>query len=62
MSTDLERLAELVATAPGWTRVGMIAPNPRTRARATEAFAAFLLDRLDERTPIVLPEQMALPL
>ena len=62
MPADLERIVDILATAPGWTRVGITAPDPRTRARATEAFAPFILDRLDERAPVTLPGQMVLPL
>ena len=60
MPADLERIVEIVATAPGWTRVGITAPDPRTRARATEAFAAFILDRLEDSVPVALPGQLTL--
>ena len=59
----LDRLAELIATAPGWTRVGISAPDPRTRERATDALAAFLVERLDAPPLIACdPRQAPLPL
>lgn len=62
-SPTLDHLAELIATAPGWTRVGISAPDPRTRERATDALAAFLVDQLDaERSLGSDPRQVPLPL
>ena len=58
----LDRLAEIIATAPGWTRVGISAPDPRTRERATDALAAFLVEQLDAQTPAFDPRQVSLPL
>ena len=59
----LDHLAELIATAPGWTGVEISAPDPRTRERATDAPAAFLVDQLDsERSLDPDPRQVALPL
>ena len=59
----LDRLAEIIATAPGWTRVGISAPDPRTRERATDALAAFLLEQLDRPGPPAFDQrQAALPL
>ena len=60
---SLDRLAEIIATAPGWTRVGISAPDPRTRERATDALAAFLVEQLDDtRAPALDPRQVPLPL
>lgn len=56
----LDRLAEIIATAPGWTRVGISAPDPRTRERATDAFAAFLVEQLRETRVSPLDARQAL--
>ena len=59
----LDHLANLIATAPGWTRVGISAPDPRTRERATDALAAFLVEQLDRSAlPVHDPRQTPLPL
>ena len=59
----LERIAAIIPLAPGWTRVGITAPDPRVRARATYAFAAFISEQLDAANPPASdPGQLPLPM
>ena len=59
-SAPVERVAEIIATAPGWVRVGITAPDPRVRAAATDALAEFITTALDGSAATVDAAQLAL--
>ena len=61
-SPSLERVAEIIATSPGWVRVGITAPDPRTRAAATDALAAFITAELSGPEAALDAAQLALAL
>ncbi len=55
-------LASLVLTAPGWVRVGIAAPNERTRQAAALELGAIIAERINRPIIVPLEGQMALPL
>lgn len=58
-----ERVAELLEQAPVWARLGLTAPNARTREAATISLAHFVCAKLgDPPAPTKDPAQLALPL
>lgn len=56
-------LAAMILHAPGWCRIGITAPDERMREEAALELGAFLIDRMIDAPPVIVPEgQMALPL
>ncbi len=62
MTIDPQRLADALLTAPGWTRVGLTAPNPRVRQRAVSGLADHLCDHLSKPGVVEDRAQLHLPL
>ena len=63
VSISPERVAELLERAPAWARLGLMAPNPRTREAATISLAHYVCAKLGEAAPPISdPAQLSLPL